>query len=140
MIKIRPHHILCMRAYQGNGYSEEFNINMKKVIKDVDLYNRIYNKNPDISKDTQVELIFGLDSLCCSCPNKLGEECRSQENINSVDKNTIEIFDLKEGVYFYKELEEKVYKNINSDFFDQICSKCEWNISMKCKDFVVSQD
>ena len=23
MIKIRPHHLLCMRAYIGNGYSED---------------------------------------------------------------------------------------------------------------------
>ncbi|WP_315166330.1 DUF1284 domain-containing protein [Metaclostridioides mangenotii] len=140
MIKIRPHHILCMRAYQGNGYSEEFNINMKKVIIDVDLYNRAYNKTPDIYKDTQVELIFGLDSLCGSCPNNLGEECRSQENISRLDKKVIEIFDLKEGLYLYKELEEKVFNYMNSDFYNQICSKCEWNISMKCRDFVVTQD
>ena len=32
MIKIRPHHLLCMRAYIGNGYSEEFKIEMEKVI------------------------------------------------------------------------------------------------------------
>ena len=29
MLKIRPHHILCMRAYSGNGYSEEFKIKIE---------------------------------------------------------------------------------------------------------------
>ena len=31
MFKIRPHHVLCMRAYTGSGYSEEFKI-MNNVI------------------------------------------------------------------------------------------------------------
>ena len=35
MINIRPHHLLCMRAYIGNGYSEEFKIEMEKVINSV---------------------------------------------------------------------------------------------------------
>ena len=137
MIKIRPHHILCMRAYQGNGYSDEFNKNMKKTIIEINLYNKVYNINPDIDIDTKVELVFGLDSLCNSCPNNLGTVCNSQENINNIDKKVIEIFNLKEGIYSYKELEEIVYKNMNNDFFEQICGRCEWNRSMNCRDYIV---
>lgn len=33
MLKIRPHHILCMKAYIGKGYSQKFNENMEKIIK-----------------------------------------------------------------------------------------------------------
>ena len=53
MIKIRPHHLLCMRAYIGNGYSEEFKIEMEKVIKELKVYNEFLksdNLNNDIKK------------------------------------------------------------------------------------------
>ena len=70
MIKIRPHHLLCMRAYIGNGYSEEFKIEMEKVIKELKVYNEFLksdNLNNDIKK---VNIVFNTDSLCEKCPNK----------------------------------------------------------------------
>ena len=40
MFKIRPHHVLCMRAYTGSGYSEEFKIRIFEWLK----LNRIWQR------------------------------------------------------------------------------------------------
>ena len=32
---IRPHHLLCMRYFQGCGYSDEFTENMRYVISNL---------------------------------------------------------------------------------------------------------
>ena len=108
MIKIRPHHLLCMRAYIGNGYSEEFKIEMEKVIKELKVYNEFLksdNLNNDIKK---VNIVFNTDSLCEKCPNKLCEnKCASQEKVSLIDEKMIKYFSIKEGIQNYIDLENQ---------------------------------
>lgn len=123
MIKIRPHHILCMKAYVGKGYSEDFNINMKKII----------NELKDDSQDIQI--VFGLDDICSKCPYNLGNGlCKSQEKVEKIDSKIIDYFDIKEDKYIYKELKDKIYKKMNEDMFTDICSNCAWYTLTNCKE------
>ena len=86
MLKIRPHHILCMRAYSGNGYSEEFKIKMEGIIKEIKAYNEFLQVDNLKEKIKEVELVFYTDSICEKCPNKLDENlCSSQEKVNLLD-------------------------------------------------------
>ena len=123
MIKIRPHHLLCMRAYIGNGYSEEFKIEMEKVIKELKVYNEFLksdNLNNDIKK---VKIVFNTDSLCEKCPNKLCEnKCASQEKVSLIDEKMIKYFSIKEGKFDFADevseeekimAREKAYQNYN---------------------------
>lgn len=123
MIKIRPHHILCMKAYIGKGYSEEFNINMKNIIKELE----------DDYKT--IKIVFGLDDICSKCPYNMGNRlCKSQEKVERIDSKIIEYFNLKEDEYIYKELKDKVFKKLNEDMFIDICSNCEWYSVTNCKE------
>src|SRR3989338_5500080 len=57
---IRAHHLLCMRSFQGKGYSEEFVDNFYKVIDEL-------KKNP------LVKVVNKPDAICEKCPhNKNG--------------------------------------------------------------------
>ena len=123
MIKIRPHHILCMKAYIGKGYSEEFNINMKKIIKGLE----------DDYKT--VEIVFGLDDICSKCPYNLGNGlCKSQGKVERIDSKIIEYFNIKEDKYVYKELKDSVFKKLNEDMFIDICGNCQWYSVTNCKE------
>lgn len=137
MLKIRPHHILCMRAYSGNGYSEEFKIKMEGIIKEIQAYNEFLQVDNLKEEIKEVELVFYTDSICEKCPNKLGENlCSSQEKVNLLDFKVINHFNLKEGIYNYKDLEDLVYESINEDIFDDICKECEWYGITNCKDYI----
>lgn len=138
MLKIRPHHILCMRAYQGRGYSEDFGINMEYIIKEIGVYNKIYNENAISNRDEKVEIIFGLDSLCGKCPHNIKEEnrCVTEDKVNAIDEKVVRYFNIKEGIHSYKELEESVYSIITEDIFDDICKNCGWYNVTNCKNFI----
>ncbi|MCR1824416.1 MULTISPECIES: DUF1284 domain-containing protein [Terrisporobacter] len=137
MLKIRPHHILCMRAYSGNGYSEEFKIKIEGIIKEIQAYNEFLQVDNLKEEIKEVELVFYTDSICEKCPNKLGENlCSSQEKVNLLDFKVINHFNLKEGIYNYKDLEDLVYGSINECIFDDICKECEWYGIANCKDYI----
>ncbi|GAA3654526.1 DUF1284 domain-containing protein [Asaccharospora irregularis] len=144
MLEIRPHHILCMRAYQGKGYSEEFSKNMESIIKKIDVYNKNYNKSNNQNlfslrkRHKKVKIIFSLDSLCGKCPNNIGSNlCSSQERVEQLDKKVSDYFNIKEGIYVYKELEDMVYKNMTEEIFDDICKNCAWYHITNCKDYML---
>mgnify|MGYP003276816966 FL=1 len=137
MLKIRPHHILCMRAYSGNGYSEEFKIKIEGIIKEIQAYNEFLQVDNLKEEIKEVELVFYTDSICEKCPNKLGQNlCSSQEKVNLLDFKVINHFNLKEGIYNYKDLEDLVYGSINECIFDDICKECEWYGIANCKDYI----
>ena len=137
MLKIRPHHILCMRAYSGTGYSEEFKVKMEGIIKEIKAYNEFLQVDNLKENIKEVELVFYTDSICEKCPNKLGENlCSSQEKVNLLDLKVVNHFKLKEGIYNYKVLEDLVYESINEDIFDDICKECEWYGITNCKDYI----
>lgn len=126
MLKIRPHHILCMKAYIGKGYSEEFNINIKRVI----------NELKDDSKE--VEVVFGLDDICSKCPYNIeGKICKSEEKVNTMDSKIREYFSINSGVYTYKNLKEIVYSRISENEFNDICGNCQWYHVTNCKDLII---
>lgn len=145
MLEIRPHHILCMRAFQGMGYSEEFTKNMEKVIKEIKLYNKFYNKEDDTNhlddfekENSKVRIVFSLDSLCKKCPNNIENNiCTSEEKVNELDAKVCYHFNLQEGIYVYKELENLVYKNMTEEIFDDICKGCSWYDMANCKKFIL---
>ena len=137
MLKIRPHHILCMRAYSGYGYSEEFKLKIEGIIKESQAYNEFLQVDNLKEEIKEVELVFYTDSICEKCPNKLGENlCSSQEKVNLLDFKVINHFNLKEGIYNYKDLEDLVYGSINECIFDDICKECEWYGITNCKDYI----
>ncbi|MGL6104990.1 DUF1284 domain-containing protein [Romboutsia sp.] len=126
MLKIRPHHILCMKAYIGKGYSEEFNENIKRVIA----------KLQDESQN--IEVIFGLDYICSKCPyNDKELVCKSEEKVNKIDSKLCSYFKIEEGIYRYSDIKEKVYSHITEEILEDICGNCEWNKITNCKELIL---
>lgn len=115
MIKLRPHHILCIAHYEGNGYSEEFNLKMKEIIK-------------RLETGEEFKLVFDGDDLCSSCPNLTNSICKTEDKVRRYDNMTAELLNISEDQNLTKDIfasaKSKIYE---ANKFDLICSDCEWS-------------
>lgn len=87
-IRLRPHHFLCIRFWQGHGYSESFTNKMERIIP------LLKNGNP-------IVITTGPDDLCDVCPNKIEIDglaaCKSQEKVLRYDQAVLDNCKLQEG-------------------------------------------
>ena len=121
-MKLRAHHLLCVRFYCGHGYSEAFNARMKEVIA-------------ALEAGTPFTLTDGPDDLCEACPNLLatpsGTRCRTQEKVSRYDERTADALGLTPGDRLRFEsvkalTDERVFRVPGT--FEAICGDCEWRV------------
>lgn len=114
-VLLRPHHGLCIRFFEGKGYSEEFIKHMTQIIS-------------RLEENTEICITTGCDSVCSMCPNYDGTRCDSEERVMAFDKRVMEfakIFDKQRLTY--KELQRKIEDGIFAPGrFEQVCGDCAW--------------
>ena len=115
-MKLRPHHLLCIRFYAGHGYSDAFNKKMREVIS-------------FLHTGATFTLTDGPDDLCESCPNLNGVLCSTQEKVARYDRKTLAALGLRPGVSLtYPEAKDLTDSTVfqSQAAFDEICGDCEW--------------
>lgn len=116
-LKIRAHHLFCMRGFQGYGYSREFEYNMEEVIQYLDLH-----------PQSRLEVVASVDVICRCCPHLKDEVCdkSSPSNIQDMDLKVLKKLDITEGtVESVQELFKRV-KNLKLNDLRDICGDCSW--------------
>ena len=73
IIRLRPHHALCLRHFAGKGYSDAFVANMAAL-------HRRLGENPD----HPVQIILHRDVLCEACPHDIDNICESEEKVRRI--------------------------------------------------------
>ncbi len=122
--KLRPHHILCMHAFSGMGYSDSFVDNMTDVIEEI--------KEFDL-----LEIIFTVDDICKECPHLVeGSLCDSNNRVNALDERVIKAYNLEQRVYRYSEIISKL-QGLSHDQHRAICKECSWYNSGSCRDKII---
>lgn len=116
MILLRPHHALCIRHFEGKGYSGEFTEHMKKTIGRL------------LLPDAQIMLVKKEDEICRKCPNFLKTGCSSKEKVCAYDGAVLQKIGLAEGtVISYQTLQSRVGECIiDAGSMREICSDCIW--------------
>lgn len=116
MLNIRPHHLLCLRWFVGNGYSEEFTKNIYEVLSKL-------NQN-----NSKFILTLENDNICSKCPNLNSSDiCISDTKVSLMDSNVIEHFSLTPGsTYVYSDIYNKIENLLTADIIRDICGNCEW--------------
>ena len=89
---LRPHHLLCTRAFKGKGYSPAFVENMQRVI------NRL-------KAGCDITLITGVDAICDLCPERIGNHCRSEAKVTGFDEAALSQLGLERKTYAYAEVD-----------------------------------
>lgn len=113
MIRLRPHHGLCIRHFDGVGYSEEFVRNMERLIQ-------------FLEEDTPIRLTDGEDEICACCPYLEKKECRSKEKVDRYDKKVLEAAGIMaETTMTYGAFQKKIKVCIADSLKEkEICGDC----------------
>lgn len=113
-MKLRPHHLLCIKAYEGKGYDKTFVENMNKKIE-------LLKK-----ENIKVNIEICLDDLCSACPYNKGEKCETDEKVRRIDEKVLKNFNLECKQYLYKDLSKKIENKMTKEVLKDICNECEW--------------
>jgi hypothetical protein len=111
MLKIRPHHLMCMQMYTGHGYDCKFVLHMNEVVSKLD----------------EIIIQEGCDEICTHCPHKKGQ-CVSYEKVKRLDESVLSCCDLHYGEHVrWNEVAKKVRETIfETPMFEKICGDCGW--------------
>ena len=113
MIKLRPHHLLCIEFFEGKGYDLKHIENMHHVIN-------------CLNEEDNFMLIESLDDICSCCPNRIDDKCKTQDKVLRYDKSMKDMLKLEyEREYSYKEISSIVKENIDY-LLNNTCKDCQW--------------
>ena len=113
-ISLRPHHLLCLQNFVGEGYSGGFTTGMAGV-----------HKRLMADPSARIRLKEGTDQICAGCPNRAGDVCTSGKP-DRYDKEVLERTGLAVGdCLTWQEALEKALP-LNRDCLPEICGDCQW--------------
>src|SRR3989338_10122876 len=114
---IRAHHLLCMRYFNGKGYSKEFVSNFYTVLSEL-------KNNPAI------KIVNSPDVICSSCPHNIKGRCVKkgpdfENEVKEKDALVIAILGLRlEQKISFKEATMIVSSKLPD--VKEVCKECEW--------------
>lgn len=116
-VRLRPHHILCLRTFIGKGYDEAFVDNMYEVQDRIE------------ERGAVIQLVKGCDDICVACPHRTDEACEFGASVDRKDTSVLSFLDLIAGTSIIaselgRMLEDRLQEI--SDIRD-VCSECDWN-------------
>ncbi len=116
LIELRPHHLLCIKNFIGEGYSKEFVENISYVIRTL-----------EGNSEKLIKIKVDLDDICSKCPENKNTFCNSEEKVSTLDKKAMESLDIHHGNEIsWSDLKTKVSQIITPEKFEQICNHCSW--------------
>lgn len=116
IIRLRPHHALCIRHYTGKGYSDAFMENLRAIVERL-----------NGSKHEMVQIILHRDSLCAACPRDHDGICEAEEKVRAFDRTIAVACGLRSGQWLsWAELCALIDTRIlSSGGIKALCSECE---------------
>ena len=117
IIRLRPHHALCLCHYVGKGYNEAFVENMSEI------HRRLFS-----GERQMVQIILHRDSLCSDCPKEHNAVCEREVWVQNLDRAVAKACGLRSGLWIsWQELsalmDEKIF---HTEEWDHLCTGCEW--------------
>jgi len=114
-MKIRAHHLLCMRHFRGLGYSEAFVTNFKQVLETID----------------KPLLVTQADVICQACPHYqkgcTKEGILSETIAQKMDQKVLKALNLTENtVMSINKLNQLIDDTIDATVFQTLCGECTW--------------
>ena len=116
LIRLRPHHFICMRGFKSEGYSQEFVCRMGETIS------RLHD-----DPDQIIEVVTGNDDICRYCP-RLGEDglCDCDQKVSVYDDQVQKCFNIHEGRTPFREIQKSVDEHLTEEMLEKICADCQW--------------
>lgn len=118
---LRPHHLLCLAAFCGDGYSEAF-------------IRRMAELQADYLTDRPFRLTRGPDPICGMCPNRQGTQCGASEGVSSreLDERVMQGLKLdSQEVWTWQEVAARL-RELPRSRRDALCTGCSWFEKSHC--------
>ena len=116
-MKLRPHHLLCIQKYTGNGYDDSFTANMNELT---------HRLTADPLEE--VQLTQGPDDVCAACPHLVNDRCTSQEKVTRMDRGVLAacgfVYGQRDSWSAFARLARN--KILQTKEFERICGDCQW--------------
>jgi uncharacterized protein len=125
MLTLRGHHLICLVAFSGQGYSAAFARNFKKL-------QGVY-----LSKSRhRVKVITAADQACQKCPHLVGNQCVSptdgpNKKIVALDKKALKLLGIKPGIYKTGNIHSRL-RQLKKGSIEAFCKKCSWYSLTHC--------
>jgi len=130
-LKLRPHHLLCIQAFKGLGYDENFIRRMGKV-------KSLFN-----DESQKIEITIGSDYICEACPNLQDRRCAKggSDAYLRMEKRDLMVcdalnLDLKR-IYKVNEILKILKETLDKDSIKLLCSDCEWFEKAGCYETLI---
>ncbi len=112
-MRLRGHHLICLNFFRGEGYSEEFVENIKKIIE-----------------EKEIKVIFGADDVCLKCPYLKNGICNysenSEEEVVELDQFAYKLLNIyPSSVTTWEEIKRKL-PEIMGKWKEFACKSCDW--------------
>ena len=119
-IELRPHHLLCLLAFIGRGYSPAFITRMREL--QLEYFDPV----------TMVRLVDGPDDACGACPELEVEGCGLYRNVGELDRRVLEATGLAPGIHNAAALHRTLARTIQTIPPEELCGDCDWREQVDC--------
>lgn len=117
IVSLRPHHLVCLQSFKGEGYSAAFVHHAYEMLVFLE----------KCSSNRNVMIVGGCDELCQYCPNNHNETCSDEDEVREYDDNYLNILKLSTGqVLSWIEIKQNIANKLFISDFSKICGKCHW--------------
>lgn len=121
MTELRPHHVVCLAAFIGRGYSPEF----------IEAFQRLQALY--LNPETRVELVRGPDTACRACPNLSDGRCALDDHAVAVlDERVRVALSLAQTEYTTGELHHRLADYLADHDLAELCGECRWRDEVDC--------
>jgi len=116
-ISLRPHHLLCIQGFRGQGYSPSFIANMARLIDRL-----------EAEPEQEIQIVTSADDVCIACPHLDGGVCvRPESKVDEIDGRVLEHLKIVDGdILTWSMLLQTIDEKVHSSQLDSICDGCRW--------------
>lgn len=128
MLTVRGHHLLCMLAFSGEGYSESFTHRFREMAAAYAL------------GDTPVTVVETPDDACAACPHSGPGGCNSAADgpevaVRCLDRTVIVLLGLTPGVWSSRQLHRRI-AGLTQSQLHSLCADCSWYGRLDCQELI----
>jgi uncharacterized protein len=118
VLRLRPHHIVCIQFFEGRGYNEVFTANLYHIIGMI-----------ENDASLRIHVAPGSDDVCKACPHDVDGTCAFERSVVGKDASVIRFLGLPDEVDEPVDELMALVKERIRDLKDvqEICGECEWS-------------
>jgi hypothetical protein len=128
--RLRGHHLLCLLAFTGEGYSDQFIVEFARLAT-------IY-RNPN----ALIEVRVAPDDACQACPHLGPGGCLSpidgpEQAVQALDAAVLGVLGIEPGTHRAAELHQRLAQ-VTHDELHATCKACSWYGRTECQQQILA--